>query len=317
MYKSTIKQQIRDWLSVISRKKNQEWLIILLNNSSNSNVNSNKANNLFKIKSSIIDKIKLDFNVDKRDRCIQVSRIGVNGIEDKDCWSPLINKLKLSIINGFDNNLKSRLNDVEKSENQINLPGWNFYTYFILKESIALSYLGLKLYEKSYSIYRDLETFYQFSLNHHHSIISQFSTFGADQNNDDSLNLFKFDVKPYRQMILSNSISVFDFKLYLFKSISNILGNHLHNLNQILKFSLNFIKKFSIEISNSITSSSNVKNKFVTYWRFSNFLDVIEQCDHWSKVYNIRMDEDQLIEYKALKSELIELTLSEVGVIFM
>lgn len=98
----------------------------------------NKTNNIFKIKTGVIDKIKMDFNVDKRDRCVQISRIGVNGIEDPNCWNSLLDKLKDAIVTGFNVNIESRIADVERSEGQRNLPGWNFCTFFILKVGDAI-----------------------------------------------------------------------------------------------------------------------------------------------------------------------------------
>ena len=79
----------------------------------------------------------MDFNTDKRDRCVQVSRIGVNGVEDPNCWNPLIAKLKEAITNGFQINMDSRIGDVDKSANQSSLPGWNFCTFFILKVGVV------------------------------------------------------------------------------------------------------------------------------------------------------------------------------------
>lgn len=155
---------------MVSSKKHQEWLIVLISNSL-----STKSNNLFKIKNSTLNKLKMDFN---NQRCIQINRLGVNGIEDPNCWDPLIDKLKELTYIGFNTNIQMRLQDVEKSENQINLPGWNFCTFFILKESIALSYIGINLYNEALQIYSQLEQLFHHRLVDN-SVISQFADFGV------------------------------------------------------------------------------------------------------------------------------------------
>ena len=64
VYKSTVKKQIKDWQISILPKKNQEWLIVHVVRP-DTKVMDRK---FFNMKGSVLDKIKADFNVDKRDR---------------------------------------------------------------------------------------------------------------------------------------------------------------------------------------------------------------------------------------------------------
>ena len=67
MYKNTVRKQIKDWHGTVAQRKNQEWLILLV-------VRPDARTNpggFFAMKSSVLDKIKADFNSGKRDRfCI-------------------------------------------------------------------------------------------------------------------------------------------------------------------------------------------------------------------------------------------------------
>lgn len=59
-----MKKQIKDWHTSVTQKKNQEWLIIHI-------VRPDSVSNtarLFQMKASVLDKIRADFNLDKRDR---------------------------------------------------------------------------------------------------------------------------------------------------------------------------------------------------------------------------------------------------------
>lgn len=65
-YKTTVKKQIKDWQTSLSHRKNQEWVIVHVVRSDARNA----ATNFFQIKSNVLDKIRADFNTDKRERCV-------------------------------------------------------------------------------------------------------------------------------------------------------------------------------------------------------------------------------------------------------
>lgn len=61
-YRATVRTQIREWLDSVTAKYHQEWLIV--------HVTSGKGSGakFYQRKSAIVDKIKADFNVGKKDR---------------------------------------------------------------------------------------------------------------------------------------------------------------------------------------------------------------------------------------------------------
>lgn len=63
-YRTTVKKQIKDWQTSVLPRKNQEWLIVHVVRPDTKVVDRK----FFNMKSSVLDKIKADFNVDKRDR---------------------------------------------------------------------------------------------------------------------------------------------------------------------------------------------------------------------------------------------------------
>jgi trafficking protein particle complex subunit 10 len=65
-YRGTFKKQIKDWLANISQRKNQDWLIVHIVRPDARAV----AGSFFQMKGSVLDKIKGDFNTDKRDRLV-------------------------------------------------------------------------------------------------------------------------------------------------------------------------------------------------------------------------------------------------------
>ena len=100
------------------------------------------------MKGSVLDRIKSDFNLDKRDRsgqydylfCILndptfrcVHLAWAAGQENPAAWAECINKIKDGILSAFDSAVVQREEDVKRSESQRLMPGWNFCTFFILK----------------------------------------------------------------------------------------------------------------------------------------------------------------------------------------
>lgn len=106
----------------------------------------------FNMKGSVLDKIRADFNVDKRDRyqsrisrfvgfpiiyprCVQLA--WSVGEQSPAVWAALIGKIKDGLLSALDIAVSSREEEVRRSESQRHMPGWNFCTYFVLKVSYS------------------------------------------------------------------------------------------------------------------------------------------------------------------------------------
>lgn len=61
-----------------------------------------------------------------------------------------MNKTKDGILHAFDDAVSHREDEVRRSESQREMPGWNFCTFFILKESCLIEH-----YVASNWAYRD------------------------------------------------------------------------------------------------------------------------------------------------------------------
>ncbi len=69
MYRGTVRKQLKEWHTSVSTRKTQEWLIVHVMRP-DQNVGQGR---LFQIKTSVLDKVKADFNLDKKDRYVQAS----------------------------------------------------------------------------------------------------------------------------------------------------------------------------------------------------------------------------------------------------
>ncbi len=204
--------------------------------------------------SSVIEKVRADFNGTSKnavDRVAQVQvaehpeedpgRAQLQSQDDKNGWEDLIAKMKSLILASFDMRVNQYEDDIREKELQRNLPGWNFNTFFVLKEGLARGFESVGLTEDALIGYHELAA----SLN---AIVDDqsvadipeqqaalFSDYTEDlvetfkqalqcsKSNETSwqivdlgASILNTDRKPFRDLILANKISSFDFQNYVF-----------------------------------------------------------------------------------------------------
>lgn len=129
--------------------------------------------------STILDKLRADFNSSSKnavDRVAQV-RIGINDVpydvlprvipaipgsytespqEHEEAWSDLTSKFKSLILASFDMRVSQYEEDIREKDAQRTLPGWNFCTFFMLKEGLARGFESVGLVEDALVGYDEL-----------------------------------------------------------------------------------------------------------------------------------------------------------------
>ncbi|KAF7338390.1 hypothetical protein MVEN_02064700 [Mycena venus] len=286
-YKTSIKRQVKDWHSVVTSRRNQEWLIL----------------HIVRPDSRTPNKLKGDFNTDRRDRCVQLA--WTSGYDNPALWAEFLNKLKDGLLNSFDLAVSQREDEVKRSESQRQMPGWNFCTFFILKESLAGSFQGVNLFEDALLQYDELEaSFYQVLKEKN---LSWFGTLITPGPNDDSLPLLSISKKPYRDLILANTISVFDFRIYLLARQCALLAN-LGRVNEVSSKAAAFLGAFGRRL---LEVEETIPEFFVESWTYSSALSVVDQCDTWAGPSGLQGS--MLSTFNAGKGELLELARNQVS----
>ncbi|KAJ7470648.1 trafficking protein particle complex subunit 10 [Mycena latifolia] len=300
-YKTTIKRQVKDWHSIVTSRKNQEWLILhVVRRDART-----PSGNFFQLKGSVLDKLKADFNTDRRDRCVQLA--WTSGYDNPAAWAEFVNKLKDGLLSSFDLAVSQREDDVKRSESQRQMPGWNFCTFFILKESLAGSFQGVNLFEDSLLQYDELEaSFYQVLKEKN---LSWFGTLITPSPNDDSCPLLSISKKPYRDLILANTISVFDFRIYLLARQCELLAN-LGRINEVSRKAAAFLGAFGRRLREV---EETIPEFFVESWTYCSALSVVDQCDTWSATLSLQGS--KLSTFNAGKGELLELARNQLDII--
>ncbi|CAA7265369.1 unnamed protein product [Cyclocybe aegerita] len=301
-YRNIHKRQIKDWHSNVTSRKNQEWLILQI---IRPDAARQQAGNFFQIKGSVFDKLKTDFNLERRDRCVQIN--WNSGSDNALAWAELVNKMKEGLTFAFDSALVLRQEEVKRSENQQTMPGWNFCTFFTLKESLASSFEGMNLLEEALTPYDELEAlFYRVSKEKN---MSWFGSLIQPNPEDESIPLLSLTRKPYRDLILANSISIFDFRIYLLARQCQLLAK-MGKMSEITTKVGFFLGAFGRRLREV---ESTLPPLFIEAWIYSAALSAVEQCNIWET--SLKTQATKAAPANAGKAELLDLARSQLDVL--
>ncbi|KAI5782945.1 hypothetical protein FPQ18DRAFT_359351 [Pyronema domesticum] len=287
-YKNTQRKLLREWVTThatTERGDNHdafEWLILHVvlpgtpaaqqPRSSSSASNPSGGSRWMKGSMTLLDKIRSDFNGSnaKIDRVAQIRipathpdlttlspPVAVTApgttpespVETETAWLDLVAKLKSQILASFDARVAQYEDDVKERDSQRQLPGWNFCTFFVLKEGLARAFESVGLVEDALVLYDELGFGLEAIVREQEKgelIGGSFITWtreglfwleearkcllsrktGDEQPPVDEIdeeNPIGSEKKPYRELILSNEISIFDFRCYLFARQATLL----------------------------------------------------------------------------------------------
>lgn len=146
---------------------------------------------------------------------------------------------------------------------------------------------------------------------------------------DDSAPLLSISRRPYRDLILANTISVFDFRIYIIARQCLLLAK-MGKVDEVCKKTHTFLVTFSrrlrdiqvrpvpcsirvfLTIHSDITHfQSSLPHFFLESWIYSSALSTVEQCDVWAK--ELTLDGATLVAFNASKADLLELARNQVS----
>jgi hypothetical protein len=280
-YKNTQRKLLREWVSAHAASAGGdnhdafEWLILHVvlpgtpaaqqPRSASSASNHGSGSRWIKgTPTTLLDKIRSDFNGSslKVDRIAQIrvppthpslhtlsppvaatnATVAAESTAETDmAWLDLVAKLKTQILNSFDARVGQYEEDVREKDSQRRLPGWNFCTFFVLKEGLARAFESVGLVEDALVLYDELgfgleaivkaqekgevigDSFIRWTkeglywLEEAQRCLKARKYKVGESLDETELGMpVASEKKAYRELILSNEISIFDFRCYLF-----------------------------------------------------------------------------------------------------
>lgn len=92
------------------------------------------------MKGSVLDKLRADFNSDKRDRCAHL--IWSSSTQDPTLWADFVSKMKEAAVASIDVRITLREDEIRRLENTRQNADWTFDSICMLKVSIMRAFYG-------------------------------------------------------------------------------------------------------------------------------------------------------------------------------
>ncbi|PVU90682.1 hypothetical protein BB561_004770 [Smittium simulii] len=123
----------------------------------------------------------------------------------QESWTEIVARIKELIISSFESKTTSLMMDINRMNSMRRMPGWNYCSYFILKEGLAFLHMSVGFYDEALRQYDELESSFYENLDNNR--LSWFSGIGTTTIENGSFSLLDFSEVDYRQQILENKIT--------------------------------------------------------------------------------------------------------------
>ncbi|KAJ5180676.1 hypothetical protein N7492_003886 [Penicillium capsulatum] len=264
-YKTTARKTLREWIKASgsastsqsgtsSQEKHDacEWLILhVVQDGEGAEKTPAPTSKWGRSTTTVLEKVKADFNGSSKTAIDRVAQLrlpkegATKSPELAEQLEDLIDKMKNGILASFDLRVAQYEEDIKEKDSQRSLPGWNFCTFFILKEGLARGFENVGLFEDALVGYDELAVGLDSTIRdqlqgsgeqHGNTLLTSSSTWvdiakkaleKGQSDDDEEAEVSPLDIKPedfpltatrlhYREMILSSNISIFDFRSYIF-----------------------------------------------------------------------------------------------------
>ena len=173
-----------------------------------------------------------------------------------------------------------------------------------MQVSLATSFEGMNLLEDAQLQCEELEvSFFQVLRERN---LSWFGKLLDLKPGDDTLPLLSLQRKPYRDLMLSNTISVFDYRVYLLALQCLCLGK-AGRVADAARKAANFLSGFGRRLRES---PDPLPEYFIEAWTYASCLSVIQQCETWAE--GVPLDATAAASFNSAKGELYDLARMQV-----
>lgn len=289
VYRATVRKSISLWMATVSSKAHQDWIILYVARPDVAKMSMKFLTG----RTTVFDKLKADYGSKK----VTLVRGSVSSSYDADAWNELAARIKESLLASFHGQTRSIQEQVTRSEAQRVLPGWNYCQYFLQKEKMSFLYETFNLADLALLVYDELEDMFTYYSRQPPAV--WFKSVGGGDAGDDSADLFQVKRKPYRQKILDSSISIFDFRVYLFARQCQLLFR-LNRPDIICTRTKHFLTTLCAVLKEH---QQDLVPFFVQSFVYSVCTGVVLACEE--HVAAIRVDDKTMLLYDGSKAELL------------
>ncbi|KMZ03463.1 trafficking protein particle complex subunit 10 isoform X1 [Drosophila simulans] len=270
-YKATIREAIDIWLKTLTSYGVSDWMILLVET-----LDMRKTKN-FMPRTTVLDKIRLDFGTKNDDRCISVLNPAKFEQKSTESFRCLVQRIRFLMLTSYNRNIVKYEELIRSKREKRNIEGWDFRQYFFMQEDLALIFEKLELPTEALIQYDELD-----------AMFSQFITHTGLNEKQQWLNHFRKPLDAFhgicltradkfemRNKIRDEGVSLLEFRNYLFERQAYLLLT-CNDIPEIAKRLLNFLFSTLREVE---FIKLECQEGALCCWEFVCALEVLQLCE--------------------------------------
>lgn len=266
-----LKDEVDAWLKQVNSLGITDWMILVVET-----IDIKKTKNILP-RQSVLDKIRMDFASKNADRCISI--LNPLKFENKatESFRSMVQRIRHLILSGYNKNIVKFEEIIRSKREERNKDDWDFCNYFLLQEQLAFVLEMLSLHSDALVQYDELDAMFNlFVMNTMYGDKPNWmKIFEKPLNNLRGITMCKKDLQEARQKIVDESVTLIEFRNYLFQR-QCILLNSLNYQFEIAQRLFPFLFSTLKEIE---ALRLDTYNGSLACWQFVNCLEVLNLCD--------------------------------------
>jgi hypothetical protein len=270
-YKGSLKDEIDSWLKQLNTYGITDWMILIVET-----IDMKKTKNILP-RQSVLDKIRLDFCGKNGDRCISI--LNPLKFENKatESFRSMIQRIRHLILTGYNKNIIKFEEIIRAKREERNKDEWSFISYFLLQEQLAFVLEMLSLFSDALVQYDELDAMLNlFVMN---SVYGEkpkwMSIFEKPLHCYRGITMCKKDLLETRQKIVDESITVIEFRNYIFQRQCQLLNaqeQQYEIAQRLFPFLFSTLREIDALRLDSYQGT-------LSCWQFVNCLEVLNLCE--------------------------------------
>jgi len=218
-YKGTIREEIDTWLKILTSYGISDWMILLVET-----LDMRKTKN-FMPRTTVLDKIRLDFGSKNDDRCISVLNPAKFEQKSTESFRCLVQRIRFLMLTSYNRNIVKYEELIRSKREKRNVEGWDFRQYFFMQEDLALIFEKLELPTEALIQYDELDAMFSQFITHTGLNEKQqwLSHFRRPLDAFHGICLTRPDRFEMRNKIRDEGVSLLEFRNYLFERQAYLL----------------------------------------------------------------------------------------------
>ncbi|KAJ1826339.1 hypothetical protein LPJ56_002226, partial [Coemansia sp. RSA 2599] len=271
-YKGVIRPRAKNWVSKVSQRRGEGWLILYVPGTAEVQRMTTAQGTFLGKRTTTFDRLRSDFQSRKETRVVLLRA------DQVESWNAALLAVRDATVAALEDRAATLGDEIRRMDANRMLPGWNYCKFFVLKERLIALHRLMGLRAEALAQYDELEAVFFQLLDSQR--LAWFAAFGGGQPSDDFTDILDTRKKDYRAQMVANSITIFDFRMYLFGCQCQLLvADELYA--ELASRAQRFIPAFSAAMR---APGTGLSGAFVAAWTYSTCQNVVEICEgaQWS-----------------------------------